>query len=835
MQSDLIPRPRLNALLTQAIKKPLVLVCASMGCGKSRAVYDFTQTRGAPALWVDINEADNDGKRLWELFINTVSKYSLDFAGECKKLGFPNTEEKLSRFAAAFRKALSDINSIVVFDDFHLLSDPPVLRFMEKLINDFSRNITFIIITRALPKINVSKLMMQDNISIINEAELNYTESEITQLLIAQGLDEEIRNIKNIYNDTKGWAFLVGFVARMLKRTPGYMGYVSIAIKRDVDQLIEMEVWSHISDRLKNLLLRLSMTNHYSAGLVETLSGPEPDLLAELKSRNAFIRFNKHMASWHIHPALLDFLRAKQSLLTDEEKLETYKISADWCIQSGFIIDALSYYGKTGDYSSIVSALLARKPHVLEDHAEQLYGIFSQMPEEVYDRVEFAAALHVQVSYFVTGMEKALELSTFYEARFASLPRDSAFRRLSLGAIYYCQAYLRMLMSTFDDCYDFVEDFAKMHECLKDNPVDPKCWYQHPMGMWTTMVGVSRKDATHEYIEALSRASGYLQASAQGLSAGIDDLSRGELLFYQGSISEAKFYFNSALSKAMERDQKIITHRSLFYLLRVAVYQGDYRNAEDILKKMEETLAYSDCLTYVINNDISKAWFFCVISRPERIPGWLKESFVPYARANSLDNFSNQIRARYNYLIKSYAALLGYIDDQKRRESIIYGRIELLAMEACARFKMNEREASFQALREAYDAATANEIVMPFIEMGKDMRALVNAAAGRDDSYIPPEWLRMIKQSVSAYISNNDQIISAYRKKNDVHSAIMLSSREMDILRSMYGGLSSDSIAMKYGLASSAMRVHINAIYEKLGARNKADALRIAAENNLLK
>ena len=234
MQSELLIRPRLKTLLAQAAKKPLTIVCAGMGCGKTRAVYDFTQGCKIPVAWIQITETDNIGPRLWELFLRAIEITNKKLAGEYRKLGFPDTEDKLNLYVNIQNSMTNGAPCIFVFDDFHLLKDAAVLKFMERGINNLPKNASVILISRELPQINISRLVVNDKVCSINEAELNFTESEISQLLISRDLNVEISNLKTINNDTNGWALLINLVVRMLQKSPGYMGYVNDALKKDV-------------------------------------------------------------------------------------------------------------------------------------------------------------------------------------------------------------------------------------------------------------------------------------------------------------------------------------------------------------------------------------------------------------------------------------------------------------------------------------------------------------------------------------------------------------------------------------------------------------------------
>ena len=55
-------RPRLNQLLAEAVKFPLVMVCAGAGYGKTRAVSDFvSEHKNTPVVWLQLSARDNMG------------------------------------------------------------------------------------------------------------------------------------------------------------------------------------------------------------------------------------------------------------------------------------------------------------------------------------------------------------------------------------------------------------------------------------------------------------------------------------------------------------------------------------------------------------------------------------------------------------------------------------------------------------------------------------------------------------------------------------------------------------------------------------------------------
>ncbi len=59
--------------------------------------------------------------------------------------------------------------------------------------------------------------------------------------------------------------------------------------------------------------------------------------------------------------------------------------------------------------------------------------------------------------------------------------------------------------------------------------------------------------------------------------------------------------------------------------------------------------------------------------------------------------------------------------------------------------------------------------------------------------------------------------------------------RQMEVLSSITRGLSNDDIAVQLGVSKTRIKQHLNEVYAKLGAANRAEAVAIALRKSLLK
>jgi DNA-binding NarL/FixJ family response regulator len=123
---------------------------------------------------------------------------------------------------------------------------------------------------------------------------------------------------------------------------------------------------------------------------------------------------------------------------------------------------------------------------------------------------------------------------------------------------------------------------------------------------------------------------------------------------------------------------------------------------------------------------------------------------------------------------------------------------------------------------------------MPFIELGKDMRALTSSALKEPQSRIPKPWLEEVNRKASSYAKRQSHVIAEYKQSNCLDNSISLSARECEILTDLSQGLSRVEIAASRGLSVNTVKMVISMLYSKVGAENLADLIRIAVEKRLI-
>ncbi|MCL2557753.1 MAG: LuxR C-terminal-related transcriptional regulator [Treponema sp.] len=826
-------RQRINGLLSRATKSQVVEICAGAGYGKTSAALDFARRRADEVIWIEFSEADRRRENLWQTCLRAAEKIDQGFARAIAELGFPDSADKLSRYAALTRSVVPLRRRIIIADNFHLPDDPAALRFLERAIRHMLVGTRTALISRSASRLGIADLIGSGRVFSIGEDDLRFTEDEISRYFDKLGTPLAPEDLREIARDTGGWPFALNLAARAYRNAPGYRGYVGSALRSGIFRLMEANAWSGFSAGLQGLLAKIAMTGVFSEDFVALLAGNEKSALAELDAQNAYIRRDGGSGAFVAQPMYLEFLREKSLSLAEAERNETYAAAADWCERHGFAIEALFHREKIGDYSGVAEILREAPTQMPAALAERACEILSRAPERAFLETEALSALSVRALACLGRWKEAEAEAQAREAGLLALA-DGAEKWRALAGLYHAWGFLRALLGTADGKCDFDRRLAQAGECLERSGDDGAPLVPYPLGAWINRAGCSRRGALAEYEGALKRAREIMAKSGGAGDLGAEfELALSERKYFEGNFKEAQFLAERARGLARSNDQGETELAALFCALRVALARGNYANARAAAAAIEEVAGRAPDRAAI--RDVSLGWYHCMLGLDEKIPLWLRDGFSSYAHAGFAENMANQTRARLRYQAGDYPELLSYIADMRERESYLFGRVELLAMEACALYRMREKAAALDSLEEAYKAAAPNEIVMAFAELGKDMRTLTSAALKEPRCRLPAQWLEATNRRSACYAKRLAHVASIYRDDNLIVCDAVLSTRETDVLGDLAQGLSRAEIAAARDLSINTVKMVIGHIHAKMGTENLADLIRVAVQRKMIR
>ena len=829
-----LERPRLHRLLENAANFPLIAVYAGSGYGKTRAVQSFLQKQDAPVTWMQITESDNVIKHFWEKYAKMISMIWPETGARLLEMGIPETDDGFAKYSTLRSDTLNNAGKcFFVYDDFHLLNNADLLRTFERILDGIPPNGTVIIISRTIPEINLTAMMLHERIFTIREDTLCFTEDEIAEYFNQLELSVTRQDIRDIYDDTRGWAFAINLIGRSLSKEKKYERYALEAMKENIFKLIETEISNSVPERLWHFLLRISLIDHLAASLIKILADDEA-LIKDLDLVNAYVRYDNNLGAYMIHILFLDYLRQRQNELSEAEKIDTYNKTGEWCEENSYNTDALAYYEKAGNFDAIIRIIYSYNIQMTQDIANLAMRIFNSVPDKVSSNNPLFPAIHIKTVLSLGKFSESAALAEKYTKEWENRP-ESPEKNRALAEIYGIVAVSKILTSPFTDVYDFDVYFAKQREYYDKNPYSqPDQTIRQSVGSYSLLVGSNRAEALEEFIEALTRAIENASEVYWSNLYGLDDLSRGELHYYRRELDDAEQYLQQALDKSRSTNQYSIQNRALLFLMLISFSHSDIAAANSKLKQIESLLDIKEFTTRYDSYDIALSHYYMMLGMPENIPDWLKADFSPYAHPAFLANYANRVKAYNCYQTKQYHTLLAFIDSVGDSDLLLIGKIMFKVLEALSLYQLKRRDEAITALTEAYALAAPNKIIIPFSQYAKDMRTLTAAALRDEKCTIPKPWLEDINRKASAFARRQTHMISEMKATGEEKDKTILTNRETEVLSALSEGLSRSEIASQLKISVNTVKMIVNSIYEKLSVTSLHDALRIAISRKLI-
>jgi len=843
-----MPRPRVDEILAQAARCPLVVVTANAGYGKSQSVRAFLRQQDAHVIWIQLVESDNVGSRFWEGLTHIVETGAPDLAGlasEMREFGFPDTALRFKRYTAILKKIVETGKlSYIVLDNFHLITDRQVLDFMERSVYATTPKLRHIIISRREPEINLVPLLSQGKVSVVGEDALRFTIEETAEFFYWSGLPLQPRGLLKVHKETHGWALALRLLALALQRAPAQRQAALDTMRLNLFKLMGREAFDGFPETMRKLLLKLSLISSLPLASLREFAGEGTAFYTANPQAATFLWVDSLTGQFQIHPLYLEFLKTKEDMLSGDEKREVYRWAAVWCLHNHIYSDAMEFYAKLKDYLGVQSVLLTYPLSIPRDMAQfflqTLEGLDDYDPD---DETPGGVTLMMLKCVFIPRL--LMDLGRYGEAERrirGSIEEwgraDSPHAAMLAFSSHNNLGFLNMYTCAASHQYTFARHFkeAMAHYNAQPMEIASGPYNYAEIDSHACLVGeTAGRGGLDLFLEAARAAVPCISYTVTGLFSGYDDLVACEIEFYRGRTDRAKHHAYRAVQNAGVKKQYSIEAFAQYNLMNIALAEGDYAAVTDLLQRFRGWLEAPEFRSRQLLYDLYTGFFYGQIKLPQLAAPWLlsgtAEDVDPGAPARE-----TIIRAKYLIAAKKYHKALGMLaklEQEEPEKRFLFGELTRSLIIAVARRKSGDTAGAVVALERAWALSFEGELEMMFILLGRNMHDLALTAL-QQGCAIPGEWLKSIDLKASGYAKKVDAIAAAYKRDNNIQDDIRLSKRELELLTDLCHGLSRNEIAATRYLSINTVKTTLNAIYSKLGAGNNVDAVKIAIEKKLI-
>ena len=885
IHADIVARPRLLEHLEGNVRRPLTVISAPAGYGKSTLAAQWLASSSLPGVWLSLDDGDNAPRSFLAYFVAAVRRHSGTACKTTHDLLATTELPTSSRLAEQLANELEGIRRpfILALDDYHRIVNPDIHELLNRLLEHPPRSLHLAIITRRDPPLPVMAMRARGLALEIREADLQFSAEE-TRSVFSSMADLALSpgNLAKIMVELEGWIVGLRMVCLALRNSEDPDAYLSglhggIA---EFQQYLLEQVLSRQSPEIQHCLLRTSIVERFCGPLCEALccddESADPklprvggqDFIRAVSEANLFAVNLDDRGDWlRYHHLFQDLLRQLlETRVGPVEVRDLHGRASRWFEASGLVDEALSHAMAAGDVEHAADIVEEHRVGILnEDRWPVLAGWLSRLPEEiVWQRPELLLG-EAWLAYYRFRIPA---LSRIADRLDVLLSGDGA-RPAWVGELAMFRSFLCYWQGQTEEMLRQVataqKDLPITHDLMR---ADSEIYF----GLAHHMAG--QQDVA---IEAVTRRMEE-QPEQQGLLPTRRVITLAFIHLLSGQLKQAAIHSRQLGELAWTSSPVYITSWSTYLLGCCHFQSGDWQEAERCFRWMAENryIAHTATVMSSLTGLAMTLYFLGRKDQSAKVVQLLQDYALETKDPGNLA-IAESARARFELLrgqtpvpsrpegfpdaaasmatsfaflevpaITRCRLLIGQDSRGSLEEAIAtleglenaaaaihntFHLIDLLALEAVALEKLGRPGEAANALSRALELAAPGEWVRPFTELG---RTMANLLARVSNAGFQKQAERILESFVGQAASPPSTETSNKSSSADQPLIETLTHRELDVLDLLAERLYDKEIAVQLGVSISTVKTHLRNMYQKLDAGNRRQAVIKATDLGLL-
>lgn len=874
--STQITRLRLIKLINGGLDRPLTLVSAPAGYGKTTLVSNWLKETGMPSTWLSLDEGDNDPICFINYFLNAlmtivpgIEENILDMTRGIQ----PNQIERIVNLLV--NELAQNINPFIfVIDDFHVIQSDAVLQIVTYFIEHMPNQLHLVIITRVDPPIALSRLRVRNQLLDIRAEHLRFTHQEIAAFLVEKmGLALSEEDISILEARTEGWIASLQLAALSMKGCEDIQVFVSTFSGSHhyvMDYLVE-EVLKQQSSIVNTFLLQTSILGRLCGSLCSAILNVEQfdtingqTMLEELEEANLFLIPLDDEHKWfRYHHLFMDVLKKRLEKQFPLLLSDLHKRASRWYEENGFISESIQHALLAGDQERAADLIEQNGCYLLirgevgtmlkwtnaidfesdrriwlsiqKAWALALSGDLArvepilQAPERILNSLEPTPEVNTMLGTIAAArahcanVRKNTRLTAYYAHKALDLLPDCSSISLSIRS-----ASVSILGDASSIDGNLEEAVAAYNEAIRigQNAGNQSMEIIAKCDLADVLVEKGQlQQAKKIYLMALQMA---LQPDGQRSPlAGRCYYGLALIAYENNQLIDADQYIKQSINFSRIWGDTNLQTIAWTYLARIEQANGNIEKANEAIHEAEQLASLNSISPKGIARmrlNMHRVWF--AQDRLENIsPSFQsKKSFedevIPYQKESEYLILLRLLlhKTDYDSALELSERWVKQVDHPGRTRLVV----ELLILGALAYQGKKQTEQAITYLEKALDLAQPEDYIRVFLDEGEKITRLLCGVQSR--------------QGGSSYASALLDTIDKTPGMTPPSMQLLvepLTLRELEVIKFIESGFSNQDIAERLVISIPTVKRHISNIYSKLGVKNRTQAVAIGKELKL--
>jgi LuxR family maltose regulon positive regulatory protein len=388
----LVQRARLLSLLDEGTRRPLTLVSAPAGFGKTTLLAEWARGCGLPVAWLSLEEADSDGAHLLSSLVAALGKVDPEIGVEAWQMLHAIQSPPLSAVADSLLRDLDrrPAQRVLVIDDYHLVSRPEVENTMSEIVERLPEDLHLFIATRVDPGLPLARMRARAQLAEVRAEDLRFLPEEAADFLRqVMGLDLEEEDIAVLEQRTEGWPAGLQMAALSLQKREDRSAFIRRfgGSHRYIMDYLVVEVLKELPEEVQEFLLGTSILGRFCADLCDQLLDRcgSQEVLEQLDRENLFLVALDEERLWYrYHHLFADLLRHRLRLKREAGEIADLHLRAGrWLEKANDVEEAMRHYLTGGAFWEALRVIADQYVAILtRGGLRMLVDWASSIPEE---------------------------------------------------------------------------------------------------------------------------------------------------------------------------------------------------------------------------------------------------------------------------------------------------------------------------------------------------------------------------------------------------------------------------------------------------------------------
>ena len=880
--ADTIERKVLIQRLEKDRAKPLTLVSASAGYGKSTLVSSWLDQCDWSSVWISLGSEESDLRRFLIYFLTAVRNI---IPNACAKtLDMSNAVElpSVQSIGLMLSNELNELEKpiLIALDDYHRISTTsPVNELLSQLLLLPPIPLHIVIITRRDPPLPLLQLRAQGQIQEIRMIDLKFSLDESGKLLEAS-CQKTISDkaLQNLDQEVEGWAVGLRLVVLALQQVDNpeeYLKKLQGGVQQTREYLIQ-EVINRLSPELRSWLLKTAILNQFCGSLCNKVcaGGDETDtgimsgeeFIRQLNRENLFVfslDANNEWFRFH-HLFQIVLLRELSITCTAREIAELHTAASAWLEDRGLVEEAIDHALRAGQMQNAANIVERHyNDQFNKDQFAVVEGWLEKLPEEIILERPAMLLCRAYIAIYRQQIDKLVPLVESIEVLLDQQAENpdlllelSLFRgylNFWMGNTLESERELEEMLSLAPPGKQLLIAEGEVHlglsrymngkEKIAISALTNRINTSHqPEGIvlprligTISIIYVLAGDILRARFEA-RRMRAALGSNFSKLNASWSNYLEGLSNLHNMNLSAAIVHLESSVENPFSTDGILVVDA----LAGIALAQQLMSCPESANQALQRLRKYA----FELNDPASIVLARSCQARLQLLQGdqrsalnWAKSSNEPPDRLSLLIWLEAPHLNRVRVLVvhgseeslRQAESLLKEIIALSEKNLFVCQQIEAFVLRSLLLEKLGQSEAALESLQTSLELAEKGRWLRPFVELGQAMSALLERYS-KQRGY--SDFLYSVFDEISAF---QTQVFDSGSKKGRPELPVWLveplTNREIEILGLLVRRLRNKEIAACLFVSVETVKTHLKHLYQKLGVSNRREAAEKAHEN----